>query len=736
MSEVKTENEIISGTVEDVKFRNDQNGYTVLEVCCDDELITAVGVFSDISVGETVKFSGCWTFHNTFGRQFKVEAFERSMPATTEQLYNYLAAGAIKGIGPSTAYKIIEAFGEKAFEYLESNPEKLASIKGISMDKAEKMCESYHQQFAVRGIMMSLEAYGMTANECISAFKAFGGNAVDRVINNPYDLCTSDAGISFDRAELIASNLPTPPQNDYRIEAGIEHIVKHNLYSDGHTCLPRAKLIKVAADFLNTNEDTIDITIDKLCEKSRLVTKTFNDGKEFVFLWSAFRDEKVISDRIKVLLRFPPTQQNMLDTEIERIERTDNIQYAENQKLAIKTAVNKGILILTGGPGTGKTTTLKAILKLFELQQLDVALAAPTGRAAKRMTELTGRDAKTIHRLLEVEWDEHDRPSFQRNIRNPLDCEVLILDELSMVDISLFANLLNALPLGCRLIMLGDSDQLPPVGAGNVLQDMIESDLLPVVELKEVFRQSMGSLIVTNAHRIVNNEKPVTDRKDGDFFLMERHTPVAAAKTIAELYTKRLPDAYSYSPLTDIQVLCPSKKGEVGTVNLNKILQELINPLTNDKEELVFGFRLYRTGDKVMQIKNNYNIIWESDIDSGEGIFNGDIGIIEKINPNNETVKVRFDDKLATYQKEQLIELELAYAVTVHKSQGSEFKSVIMPVINVIPQLCYRNLLYTAVTRAKELMIIVGTQGEVYNMAANNKKSRRYSALKKLLTES
>lgn len=735
MSEPNTENEIISGTVEDIKFRNDQNGYTVLEVSCDEQLITAVGVFSDISVGETVKFSGTWTFHSTFGRQFKVEAFERSMPATTEQLYNYLSAGAIKGIGSSTAYKIIEAFGEKAFEYLENNPEKLATIKGISKDKADKMCESYRQQFAVRSIMMSLEAYGMTPNECIKAFKSFGGNAVDKVMQNPYELCMSDAGMSFDRADSIAANLPNPPDNTCRIEAGIEHIVKHNLYSDGHTCLPRNKLISVASNFLNTNQDTVDILIDKLCEKNRLVSKTFADNKELIFLWSAFHDEKSISDRIKILLKFPPVGQNLLDSDIERIERADNIQYAEKQKAAIRTAINKGVLILTGGPGTGKTTTLKAILKLFEIQKLEVALAAPTGRAAKRMTELTGREAKTIHRLLEVEWDEHDRPTFQRNIRNPLDCEVLILDELSMVDISLFSSLLGALPLGCRLIMLGDSDQLPPVGAGNVLQDMIDSKLLPVVELKEVFRQSMGSLIVTNAHRIVNNESIVTDRKDSDFFLMERPSPTAAAKTISELYFKRLPDAYSYSPLTDIQVLCPSKKGEVGTVNLNKTLQELINPLTNDKEELTFGFRLYRTGDKVMQIKNNYNITWESENDSGEGIFNGDIGIIEKINPNAETVKVRFDDKLATYAKEQLIELELAYAITVHKSQGSEFKAVIMPIISVIPQLCYRNLLYTAVTRAKELMIIVGSPGEVKNMAANDRKTRRYSALKKFLLD-
>lgn len=733
MSE-QTEREILNGTIEDIKFRNDQNGYTVLEISCDNELITAVGVFADISVGETVKFQGVWAYHSTFGRQFKVEAFERSMPATSEQLYNYLAAGAIKGIGPSTAYKIIETFGDKAFEILEHEPEKLARIKGISAEKAQKICESYRQQFAVRSIMMSLEAYGMTPNECIAAYKAFGSNAVDKITENPYELCAQITGFSFDRAEAIAESLPHPPEDTYRISAGIEHIIRHNLYNDGHTCIPRKKLVKIGAQFLNTNDDTIEILTDKLCTQNRLVSKEFS-GREFIFLTQAFRDEKSISDKIKILLKFPPTQRDTLDAEIEKVEAADRIAYAEKQKLAIKTAVNKGILILTGGPGTGKTTTLKGILRLFDNQQLEVALAAPTGRAAKRMTELTGREAKTIHRLLEVEWDENDRPAFKRNLRNPLDCEALILDELSMVDINLFANLLNAVPFGCRLIMLGDSDQLPPVGAGNVLQDLIDAGLLPVVELKEVFRQSMGSLIVTNAHRIVNGEPVVTEKKDGDFFMMPRYSPAAAAKTIAELYAKRLPEAYAYSPLTDIQVLCPSKKGEVGTVNLNKALQALLNPPSTDKEELNAGFRIYREGDKVMQTKNNYNIQWISETDTGEGIFNGDIGIIEKIHPSNETVTIRFDDRTAVYAREQLIELELAYAITVHKSQGSEFKAVILPVINVIPQLSYRNLLYTAVTRAKELLIVVGNENEVHSMAANDKKTRRYSALKKLLLD-
>ncbi len=734
MSEA-VENEIIGGTVEDIKFRNEQNGYTVLEIGCDEELVTAVGTFADISVGETVRLSGFWTFHPTFGRQFKVEAFEREMPATTEQLYNYLAAGAVKGIGPVMAEKIVRKFGERAFDVLENEPEQLATIKGISMEKAEKIQENFKKQFAVRNIMMSLETYGMSPRECIAAFNAFGSNAVERVLKNPFDLCEAQAGIGFERAEAIAEALPNPPAQAYRLRAGITYIVRQNLYSNGHTCIPREKLLKIAAAYLGTDADTVDISLDELLESGALVEKELG-GRAFVFLKSAYRDEKAISDRIKILLRFPPPQNKTLDADIEKIEQEDGIQYADNQKEAIKTALDRGILILTGGPGTGKTTTLNGILKLFERQELDIALAAPTGRAAKRMTELTGREAKTIHRLLEVEWDEHDQPVFKRNLRNPLECDALILDELSMVDISVFASLLQALPFGCRLIMVGDADQLPPVGAGNVLADLIASDLLPVVRLDTVFRQAMHSLIITNAHRIVRGETPVLDRKDGDFFLMERPNAFLAARTIAELYCKRLPDAYGYSPQTDIQVLCPSKKGEAGSVHLNKILQELVNPPSDEKKELSTGFRTFRLGDKVMQTKNNYNIIWEKDDgEIGEGIFNGDIGVIENIDIHTETAQIRFDDRSAVFAKDQLIDVELAYAITVHKSQGSEFPAVIMPVVSVLPNLRYRNLLYTAVTRAKQLMIIVGTASEVEAMTQNDKKTRRYSALRYFLNE-
>lgn len=725
--------ERLNGTVEDIRFRNEQNGYTVLEIGCDDELVTAVGVFSNISVGETVRLSGAWVYHPTFGRQFKVEAFEREMPATAEQLYNYLAAGAVKGIGPATAEKIVKKFGEQTFDILENEPERLATIKGISLDKAKKIQENFKKQFAVRSVMLALEGYGMSPRECIAAYDAFGSNAVARILENPFALCNGETGVGFERAETIAAALPNPPASHLRVQAGIVHIVRQNLYSNGHTCIPREKLLSIAAAYLDTNADTVDIQLDTLVEAHTLVQRELG-GREFVFLTSAYNDEKTIGDRIKILLRFPPPQSETIEQDIADIERENGISYAETQREAIRTAVERGLLILTGGPGTGKTTALKGILRLFERQGLDIALAAPTGRAAKRMTELTGRDAKTIHRLLEVEWDEHDNPVFKRGLRNPLECEVLILDELSMVDIHLFASLLQALPFGCRLIMVGDADQLPPVGAGNVLADLIGSGLLPVVCLTEVFRQAMDSLIVTNAHRIVGGEMPVLDRKDGDFFLLERTNPYAAAKTVSELVSKRLPQAYGLSPAEDIQVLCPSKKGEVGTVHLNTLLQNSVNPPDEKKAELTVGFRTFRMGDKVMQTKNNYDVIWEkADGETGEGIFNGDIGVIEQIDLRAETARIRFDDRTVVAAKEQLVEMELAYAVTVHKSQGSEFPAVIIPVVSVLPNLCYRNLLYTAVTRAKKLLILVGTAEEVEKMVRNDKKTRRYSALQYLL---
>lgn len=725
--------ERLEGTVEDIKFRNEQNGYTVLELGAEDELFTAVGNFADIHTGEQLRVEGVWTFHSTFGKQFKVQAYERNMPATAEQLYTYLSAGAVKGIGPSTAARILEKFGERAFDVLENAPEQLATIKGISLNRAKQMQESFRKQFAVRNVMLALETYGMSPRECIAAYDALGAGAVERIQENPFVLCETESGIGFERAETIAQALPTPPPDDYRIRAGLTHIVRRNLYANGHTCIPQEKLISIATAYLRVDRQAVCTQLETLLQANALVACPLH-AQDFIFLPSAYRDEKAIADHIRVLLRFPPPQSETLEADIAAVEKADGITYAETQRAAIQTAASCGLLILTGGPGTGKTTTLNGILRLFERQGLQVALAAPTGRAAKRMTELCGHEAKTIHRLLEVEWDGKDRPVFKRNLRNPLECDALVLDELSMVDISLFASLLQAMPFGCRLVLVGDSDQLPPVGAGNVLADLIDSGLLPVVALHEVFRQAQDSLIVTNAHRIVSGEAPELSKKDGDFFFLENPNAYQAAKTVAQLYAKRLPDAYGLTPQTDIQVLCPSKKGEAGTVHLNRILQSLVNPPSKEKQEIVFGFRTFRTGDKVMQTKNNYDLPWErSDGETGMGIFNGDIGVIERINPQAQTVEIGFDDRFAVLTKEQLADLELAYAVTVHKSQGSEFPAVILPIISVLDNLKYRNLLYTAVTRAKKLLVLVGSRAEIAQMAANDKKIRRYSALKYFL---
>lgn len=725
--------EELCGVVEDVTYRREDTGFTVMDVFADDEYVTVVGVLPELSEGESVRLRGTWGYHATFGKQFKAQLCERSMPSSSADLLRYLSSGAVRGIGPATAKKIIERFGENSFDVLENQPERLADIKGISLKKAKDISKIFNEQFAVRQIMISLERFGMTTHECLEAYKLYGANAVDMIKANPYALCSDIVGMGFERADAIASALPEPPDRAYRVSAGIVHVVKYNL-NNGHTCVPRKKLIAPSSGLLEADEDTIEAAIDALVESGRLISQMMN-GKEFLFLPQIYSAEKLAAQRILVMTKFPPAGRVTVEEDIEKIEKEENIHYESKQREAILTAANKGILILTGGPGTGKTTALNGILKLFELDGIDVALTAPTGRAAKRMSEITGKEAKTIHRLLEVEWDKHDRPYFSRNARNPISAGAVIVDELSMVDISLFASLLDALPLGCRLIMVGDSDQLPAVGAGSVLHDLILSGVLPVVELKEVFRQAMQSRIVTNAHKIVSGQMPELHDKNNDFFFIKRNSAYDTAATVAELCTVRLPKAYSYSPINDIQVLCPSKKGETGTVSLNKRLQAVINPPSPEKKELQSGSRIFREGDKVMQIKNNYNIIWTKDSEEGTGVFNGDIGTVKKIDKANGCLAVWFDDKEAVYSTDNLQELEHAYAITVHKSQGNEFNAVVIPVMGVVPQLCYRNLLYTAVTRAKKLMVMVGSEKQIRDMVENNTRSKRYSALKFFLTE-
>ena len=723
----------IKGVVENITFRNEENGFTVLDLDCDTEIVTAVGVLPHIDAGETLRLVGRFDFHSSFGRQFKIKLCERAMPKSTADLLKYLSSGAVKGIGPSTAAKIIDAFGENTFDVLENDPERLSQIKGISRSKADQISQTFKEQFAIRQVMIRLEHYGMSPSECLRTFKVFGNKTIDIVEDNPYLLCDERIGIGFERADAIANNLVLSPNLDFRVRAGIVYIVKHNL-SNGHTCVPRHAVITSATMFLEIVPEYANEQIDVLIENKQLVELDVN-GTDFLFLPHIYAAEKRICDRIKLLVQFPPAGHKTLMQDIQKIQQDHNISYESKQLEAITTAVERGILILTGGPGTGKTTTINGIIELFETQGLKTALCAPTGRAAKRMSEVTGREAKTIHRLLEVEFDSEEKQTFGRNIRNPLTIQALIVDELSMVDVCLFASLLDALPLGCRLVMVGDSNQLPPVGSGNVLHDLINSSLLPTVELTEVFRQAMESLIVSNAHKIVNGDDVDTNDKNNDFFFMERSVPSSAAQTVNDLMVTRLPKAYGYSPLDDIQILCPSRKGETGTININRLIQANINPPSQNKKEISFQGRIFREGDKVMQIKNNYDIVWTKDGESGTGIFNGDIGILEKIDLQIGTMRVNFEDKITEYPTESFSELELAYAITVHKSQGNEFDAVVMPLIGLPPQLAYRNLLYTAVTRAKKHMIIVGKSEEMRAMIANNKKSKRYSALKAMLTE-
>lgn len=723
----------VYGTVEEIIYRKEDSGYTIIDVASEDgELITVVGVLPDIAAGEEVHFVGNYEQHPTFGRQFKAEVVERTMPQTAASMLKYLASGTVKGIGPSTAAKIIEAFGEDAFDVIENDPARLATIKGITREKAESISSEFRKTNSIREVMIRLESLGLTSNESINVFKAFGPNAVTRVTENPYILCAADIGIGFERADALALKISTSFNPIYRVKAGILHVVAYNLFSNGHTCLPREKLLSPCADLLDIDKDSVDITMDTLVSERQLVSFEMND-KEFVSLPYIYEAEYKAAQRIRMMVKFPPAGRQTLDKEISKLEKNHGIKYEKLQREAIVTAVEKGVLILTGGPGTGKTTTLNGILELFENDGLNVVLCAPTGRAAQRMSEITGKEASTIHRLLEAERTSDDRMTFCKNEQNPIDADVVIVDELSMVDVVLFSALLSALPLGCRLIMVGDNDQLPAVGAGSVLHDLLESELLPVVELSEVFRQAMQSLIVSNAHAIVHGEEPELTRVDNDFFHMERPSGSVAVGTIIDLYKNRLPKAYGYDPVRDIEVLCPTKKGDCGSANLNRLLQEAVNPPAKGKEEIKSMTRTFREGDKVMQIKNNYNIQWVKGKQKGEGIFNGDTGTLLEINRRAGTMKIDFDGREALYPSETFKELELAYAMTVHKSQGSEFEAVIMPVVDVPPNLCYRNLFYTAVTRARKKMITVGTKNTILAMVENDRKIKRYSALKFLL---
>lgn len=722
----------LEGQVENIVYRNEQNGYTVIELVGESSMITAVGIMPMISVGESVKLLGTYKKHPSYGEQFSATACERSMPQNLDGILKYLSSGAIRGVRAATAARLVSAFGADTLNVLENEPERVAKLKGITFEKAKAISEQLKQAVGIKELMAYLSAYSITPQSAVLFWKRYGNKSISVIEENPYTLCEEGFDISFETADMIAMSQSRPKDERVRVRAALSHVLLHNRYN-GHTCLPFDKLSLTTANMLSVEEAVTSSALKEMIEDNSLTLDTF-DNRDFVFTNDLHMCENYIAARLNMLLRFPATRIKNADEQISYIEEQTGIEYDTLQKRAIKDALEKGLLILTGGPGTGKTTTLNAIIKILKQNGQKVSLCAPTGRAAQRMSELTHEESKTIHRLLEVSWDNEDKPIFKKNERNMLKCDALIVDEVSMVDSVLFESLVRALPLSCRLILVGDCDQLPSVGAGNVLSDLIASETIPVVSLNKIFRQSMQSLIVTNAHKIVNGEMPDTNVKDNDFFFLHNNSQESIAQTIVDLCTNRLVKSYGYSSIDDIQVLSPTRKGTLGIYELNTRLQSVINPKSKDKAEIEANFYSLREGDKVMQVKNNYNISWSKENgEFGEGVFNGDIGRLVEINKAAKTAKVIFDDKLATYEFDYISDLELAYASTVHKSQGNEFEAVVMPMYNTAPQLMYRNLLYTAVTRAKKLLILVGNENALKTMINNNRRILRYTGLKVFL---
>lgn len=727
----------LEGSVEAVVFRNEENGYTVLQMATDSELVTVVGEFADVTVGETLIVTGYYMTHPRFGTQLHAEVYERQMPATEAAIESYLASGAVKGVGAVLAARLVKKFGAETLAVMEQTPDRLCEVEGISPKKAEKIAEEYRKLFGMRAVMMFLGSYGIPAPSAIKVWKQFGLASQEIIGSNPYMLCIEEIGVDFERADTIALGHGVAGDAFERLSAGILHVLRHNL-GNGHVCLPEDKLAATSAKLVDSDSHHMMDAMAEMAQRGELV-ELVREKVRFIYLPHYYEAECAVAARVSA--RLGQRDQGLLIPDVEgfvdEFGQKQGLVYADLQRKAIATAITKPIMILTGGPGTGKTTAISAIIRLLGQMGEKVALAAPTGRAAKRMSELTGAEAKTVHRLLEVDFGSTaGKTNFKRNERNPLPSDTVIIDEASMLDVLLFESLLRALRPSCRLILVGDPDQLPPVGAGNVLGDLIESGRVPLVHLSEIFRQAAKSLIVTNAHAIVSGQYPELDAKDNDFFFLASQNAGQIAATAADLCARRLPKSYGFSPMWDIQVLSPTRVGALGTVELNRVLQRALNPPAPTKKEYSSGLTLFREGDKVMQIRNNYDLVWERDDgEEGMGVFNGDIGVVEMINKPSASILVRYDDRMAEYSFEMANELELAYAVTVHKSQGNEYDAVVLPLAESRSRLYYRNLLYTAVTRAKKLLIIVGSRSAVRFMVDNHKKSRRYTNLVYLLEE-
>ena len=729
--------ETIIGFVEDVVFRSDDTGYTVSKINVNKETITAVGVVPFIKEGQNVKIKGNWIVHKQFGQQFKIEEFEEILPTSVEAIEKYLSAGIIYGIGPITAKKIVAHFGEETFDIMENNIERLMEVEGIGKKKFRIIYESYIEQKDLKDIIMFFQAHGVSNNQCLKIYKKFGPTAKDIVSDNPYILCKEISGIGFKTADKIAMSLGIEAESPFRIKSGIEYVI-NGFCMAGNTYMPKDKLIASACETLVVNPKIVEENIYNSVLEGRIISENI-EGKEAVFTLPYYYCELGITNKIITLgIEKFQTINTDVPYEIELFEKKYNIKLAESQKEAILAAFSEGIEIITGGPGTGKTTIIKCIIDIYEKNGMKVLLGAPTGRAAKRMSESTGREAKTIHRLLDmgVSSDEDDKSLFGKGESEPLEADVIIIDEASMIDVLLMHNLLKAIKLGTRLIIVGDVDQLPSVGPGNVLKDLINSSLIKVVRLKEIFRQGAESLITVNAHRINSGEMPYLNKKGNDFYFIKEDDTDSIMTTIIDLINRRLPKFNAdWDKLRDIQVLTPMRKGTLGVLNMNERIQEVLNPPESHKKEKKVKEMVFREGDKVMQTKNNYSLKWTriagEGEDNGVGVFNGDMGFIESIDEEEKIITVIFDDeRRVKYDYVYLDELELAYAITIHKSQGSEFKVIIIPAFMGSPFLMNRNLLYTGITRAKKLVVVVGMPKALKYMVSNTKSMDRYSSLK------
>ena len=728
-------NEVLKGRIEDVIYRNESNDYTVLEISIDNDLlVTAVGIMPLAFEGEEVILSGHWTYHKEFGKQFNFDSFEKNLPKEVDGILQYLSSRTIKGVGPVTAVKIVNRYGLDTFDVIENHPEWLADIPGITMKKAAQIAESFREQTGLRGVMMLCKDH-ISPTEVTRVYKKYGGSALGIIEENPYMLCSGELGISFDKVDELAKSMGHPLNSRERGLAGINYILNYNGSSNGHTCLPTDKLVMAASQILSLNSDAITNMIDDFIHSGDL-GRYRTDDREYIMTDRAAEAEDFIAKTLHRLscgvVKYGISDISSL---LEQVEAKLSIKLAPQQKKAVFHALDSGVMVLTGGPGTGKTTVVKALLSLFASVGEKIVLAAPTGRAAKRMSEATGQEAKTVHRMLEMERTPNGENRFCRNARTPLDESVIIIDEASMLDLYLTEALVRAMKRGARLILIGDSDQLPSVGAGNILDDIISSERISTIRLTEIFRQSKESLIITNAHRINNGEGPILNVTNNDFFFVRREREVDICSTVASLITERLPRTYGADIKEQIQIITPSKKGVGGVEAMNSALQEKMNPPLQFKREKTAHGTIFREGDRVMQISNNYELEWEKNGIEGLGLFNGDIGRIVKINKNDSYMTIDFDDKRVRYPFDLLDELELAYAITVHKSQGSEYPVVIIPMYSCPPMLMSRNLLYTAVTRAKKMVILVGRSDIPLKMAQNNREVLRYTTLKQRICD-